>query len=451
MGKINSIKTLLKRAEVDRTVLLGVVTRSWQFVSGPITMLLIASRFSRELQGYYYTFSSLLALQVFVEMGLGQVILQFASHEWSKLSIDHKGYITGDCDSLSRLVSLGRIAFLWYLMGGIILILGLGIGGYIFFSRSPSHGISWTFQWFALCILTGPVLCFVPIWAILTGCNQVKNVYFYRLIAGIVGSIAVWISIGSGAGLWTGSIYSFVVLTWGILFILVKYRYFFSAFFILPKGPKIKWKEDLLPFQWRIAMSWLSGYFSFSLFTPVLFKFQGPIVAGQMGMTWTLVGIVGSISSTWVDSRAPQLGMLVANKNWNLLDDLILRIGRISVVACILGAGATEAFVITIQYFYHSLSLRFLPPLQIGVFLIATILMQSTTPLSSYLRAHKKEPFMGISITLGILVAITTFVGGKYWGSIGVSFGYLIVNIIVVPYCFYLFFHFRKLWHLRAE
>ena len=31
------------------------------------------------------------------------------------------------------------------------------------------------------------------------------------------------------------------------------------------------------PFQWRIAVSWIAGYFSLYLFTPVTFGVYGPI------------------------------------------------------------------------------------------------------------------------------------------------------------------------------
>jgi hypothetical protein len=448
MINIISVKALLKKVDIDRTVFIGILTRSWQFIAGPISMLLIVSRFSRELQGYYYTFGSLLALQVFVEVGIGQVILQFASHEWSKLSFDEKGYVRGDPDAFSRLASLGRIAFSWYFIGGIILVIALSIGGYVFFSHSPSHGIFWTFPWFALCVVTGATFCIVPVWSLLSGCNQIQAVYFYRLVAGFLSSLTVWIAIASGAGLWTGSIYSLVVLTWGIIFIWRKYRHFFKIFLRRTEGPIIKWKEEILPFQWRIALSWLSGYLAFSLFTPVLFKFQGPIVAGQMGMTWTLVGVVGSIAGIWIDTKTPQFGILVAQKNWVTLDKLILRAGMMSMFICIAGAGLLEVFIIGINCFFKVLSLRFLPPLQIGIFLVATILMQSTIPLSSYLRAHKKEPFMGLSIGIGVLVAISTIIGGKYYSSLGVAWGYLAVNIIIVPYAFYVFFRCRKIWHI---
>src|SRR2546425_217641 len=133
----------LKRFEVDRPVVYGLGGRIWSFLSAPVTVVLITSRFTRELQGYYYTFNSLLGLQVFVELGLNVVITQFASHEWSKLGWDPNGGLSGDPVALNRLVSLGRVAMRWFAIGATIVAVGLGGGGYLFLSQTPAHGITW--------------------------------------------------------------------------------------------------------------------------------------------------------------------------------------------------------------------------------------------------------------------------------------------------------------------
>lgn len=66
---------------MDRAVFYGFLTRIWGIAAAPVTALLIAGKFTPQIQGYYYTFTNLLSLQIFVELGLGTVIIQFASHE----------------------------------------------------------------------------------------------------------------------------------------------------------------------------------------------------------------------------------------------------------------------------------------------------------------------------------------------------------------------------------
>ena len=68
---------------VDRAVGFAVLARFWQLLTGPVTQLLIVFCFTDIQQGYYYAFMNLLAMQIFVELGLHVVIINVASHEWS--------------------------------------------------------------------------------------------------------------------------------------------------------------------------------------------------------------------------------------------------------------------------------------------------------------------------------------------------------------------------------
>ena len=449
LSRLNTIlRRLLHRAEVDRGVVLGVLTRIWSLLSSPVTMLLIASYFTPELQGYYYTFSSLLALQVFVELGLGQVIIQFASHEWSKLGFDKEGRVVGDPIALSRLVSLGQIVFRWYIAAGVISAVGLGASGYVFFSQTPHKGIYWTGPWLALCALTGMNLFLLPLWSLLEGCNQVSRVYAFRLIQGVLRSLSAWPAIVLGAGLWTPTAVTAVGLIWGVIFLRLRYWRFWLSFFSVRISARIHWRLEIWPLQWKIALSWLSGYFTFSLFTPILFHYHGPVVAGQMGMTWGLVSALSAISSTWVLTKAPRFGMLIAKKEYKTLDRLFFRVAVASFSVGCCGAIAIFGMVYLLYSFNHPLSARLLPPLPTGLFLIATVLMQISYPQSTYLRAHKREPFLVLSVVGGTLMALSTWQLGSRFAATGAAAGYLAVRALFsIPLGTVIWCRCRSLWH----
>ena len=276
------ISHLLNWTTIDRVVVFGVMTKLWGFLAGPVTMVVIASYFDPVTQGYYYTFASVLALQVFVEMGLGRVIIQFASHEWADLVLTKAGLVEGDRHSLSRLSSLMRSSFLWYFVAGCFVFLGIGIGGFFFFSQNADPAIIWILPWFVLCLFAGINLWFTPIWSVLEGCNQLRQVYFFRFTNGILGSISIWLAIALGAGLWTAAIASAVRIAWQLLYLFYRYRLFVRQLFMSAGRSTIDWLTEIWPMQWRIALSWISGYFCFSLFTPVLFHYHGAVIAGQM-------------------------------------------------------------------------------------------------------------------------------------------------------------------------
>ena len=444
-------RCLIAQAGIDRAVVFGVLSIVRGLVAGPVSIWLITSYFTPELQGYYYTFASLLALQVFVDLGLGTVIVQFASHEWAELGFDERGRIVGSAQALSRLVSLGQVALRWYAVAGVVVAVGLGAAGYVFFSQGSHTNIHWKAPWFGLCVVTGISLCLVPISSLLEGCNQVSQIYGFRLAQGILISVSTWLAIAFGAGLWTAAIAITVTLISGGLFLRRRYWAFIRQMFGPIAGPRISWRAELWPMQWKIALSWLSGYFCFSLFTPVLFQYHGPVVAGQMGMTWSLVSVLSGISSTWAVSKVPRFGVLVAKKEYAELDRLFYRLTIASSSIAFCGAVVIWAGVYVLYAFKYPLATRFLPPLPTGIFLAATVLLQAITPQAFYLRAHKQEPFLWLSIVGGLMIALSNWLLGSRFSATGMAVGYLIVVAFVsVPFATLIWHRRRVAWHSDA-
>jgi O-antigen/teichoic acid export membrane protein len=447
----NTIRQIVGRFEVDRAVFFGVLSKIWAAMAGPVTAVLIVIRFTPEYQGYYYTFNNLLALQIFVELGLGTVIIQFASHEWSKLKIDERGGIGGDKEALSRLASLANISFKWYFVGGILIAFGLGMAGYIFFLCSQTPQVNWSLPWLSLCCLTGINICFIPIWSLLEGCNQVSAVYTYRFFQGIISSVTIWIAIFWGAKLWSASLSVAAIILCAVLFLKYKYGKFIKILlFSKNSDSRIGWKKEIFPMQWRIALSWISGYFVFALFTPVIFKYYGPVVAGQFGMTWSIVGIVSAISGSWIFPKVPKFGMLIVRKRYAELDSLFIRIMKVFAVVTILSALAVWLIVYLLNILNHPFAARLLPVLPTTIFLLAQALMVFTIPFSSYLRAHKKEPLLFISLCGGLLTALATFILVRY-SIVAIGYGYLTINIVLIPFIILIWQHCRATWHVDKQ
>lgn len=446
-----SLINFFKKIELNQSVSFNISSKIWSFIAGPISALLIISYFSPELQGYYYTFSTLLALQVFIELGLGAVTQQFASHEWSNLLLGPNNEIEGDEKSLSRLISIAKISLKWFIYGGIISSFILIIGGYLFFYFSPDVGVEWELPWIFLCLATGIQIALTPIWSILEGCNQVKELYTFRFYIAILLAIVSWTSIALGAELWTGFIVSFAMITYSLFFIKKKYVNFFRIlFFRKIEGPKINWKRDMLPMQWKIATSWISGYLCFYLFTPILFKFQGPIIAGQFGITWTLIRVVGSIGGAWLGPNVPKLAILVAKRRYKELDYLFWKLYRIIFIVLLISSLLAWGVIFIVNNLDFSItkliSVRLLSPLTVAILIFAAFMQNISTPFSAYMRAHKQEPGMHLSILQGILIASSTYIMAKYFSVTGVVLGYLGANIIVFPLVVSLWYRKRRFW-----
>jgi O-antigen/teichoic acid export membrane protein len=441
---------LAKSLEIDRAVFFAIVGKIWSLSAGLVTTLLIAAFFSPDLQGYYYTFQAVLAIQAIAELGLGSVLTYYASHEWAKLALDPDGGVTGDAEALSRLVSLGRFSLKWYLIASAVLTLVLAAGGLFFFGTAGDPGFPWKAPWIVLCVVTGLNLCAVPVWALLEGCNQVSHVYRYRIVQYVASSVAAWVAIYLGAGLWVASIIGLAGLLAMTVTVGRRYGRLIGTILAQPKGPRLSWRTDIWPMQWRIAMSWVGGYFIFSLFAPVLFHYQGPVVAGQMGMTWVFVGALMPVASSWIMPKAPLFGILIAQRRYAELDRLFWRITSSVIAVTAAGALGIWILVFSLNHLHHPFAARLLPPATTAYMLVATIIVCASLPMSTYLRAHKKEPLMGLSVVSGVLTGIAVAVLGKYYSADGVAIGYLAVMATVTPFVALIWYRRRAEWHASA-
>ena len=75
------------------------------------------------------------------------------------------------------------------------------------------------------------------------------------------------------------------------------------------------WKKEIWPFQWRISLSWLSGFFTFNLINPIVFVLHGPVMAGRIGITFSLITAVLSIAGAWINSKIPAICSLIAEND----------------------------------------------------------------------------------------------------------------------------------------
>jgi len=441
-------RRLLNRAEVDRATFFALLLRSWQLVAGAVSVVLISWFFSPELQGYYYTFWSLLALQTFFELGMYLVIISAASHEWSKLQLDEHGEIAGDATAFSRLVGLGRWIAVWYGVLAVLFSVVVGVAGAVFFSLKPTDEISWFRPWIVLVVLSGGLLWTLPWNALLEGCNQVTAVNRFRVWQAIAANVTVWAAISWGAGLWAAVATAAVRLAAELFFLGWQYGRFFRPFWRKADGPGIDWRADIWPMQWRIAISGTFSYFEFFLCTPVLFYYHGPVIAGQMGMTWTLITALQGAALAWVQARAPLFGMLVAKQEYGELDRVYFRLTGISLAALAVGSMAAWGLVCGLYWSELWMAERLLPPLATAIFLLATVLYQAPRCQDFYLRAHKREPLWWLNALSSTLIGLLVWLWGARYGATGAATGYLAaVFTFILPSKTYLWSRCRREWH----
>src|SRR4051794_25717994 len=118
---------------LDRAIGFTILARFWSSAAGFLTVALIARFLSPAEQGLYYTFGSLVALQIVFELGFSVVIMQMASHERAHLAIAADYEVSGDAVAHARLASVIQKSMRWYSVAAILMALALVPAGLWFF------------------------------------------------------------------------------------------------------------------------------------------------------------------------------------------------------------------------------------------------------------------------------------------------------------------------------
>ena len=440
---------------IDKAIFFTLLGRGLQISTGLFTVFFIAKYLSPDEQGYYYTFGSIVAIQVFFELGLTGIITQFVAHEASHLQIDENYNFVGDEKYKSRLSSLLRFCVKWYLVFAAILLVVLSIVGVAFFTNYEvsNHNISWKLPWILLAVGTAFNLFISPILAFIEGLGKVKEVAQIRFVQQFLQPVVVWGGLAVGSKLFVSGADA-VVKVLVVLVIILR-----SPFARLLKNiwgyqsiEKVSYMKEIFPYQWRIALSWISGYFIFQLFNPVLFATEGAIVAGQMGMTMSALNGLQALTQSWINTKVPRLSGFIASKKYDELDSLfyktmrqMLFIGTLVLIAFIVTIFLIQLFNIT--FWGMNIGERFLPIIPLILMSWSVFTMFPINCWATYLRCHKKEPLLVNSVVIAILCCASTVGLGKLYGLYGMTIGFASLRIVSLVWIYSIFKKKKYEWH----
>ena len=180
---------------LDRAIGFTVLARFWSSAAGLVTVALIARFLSPAEQGYYYTFGSLVALQIVFELGFSFVILQLASHERAELSISTDYEISGAPIAHARLASVIQKSVRWYSVAAVLMAGTLLPVGFYFFSTHQHAGqtVSWQLPWCSAALMAALNFQLDPFLSFLEGCGYVPEVARLRFMQSVTGSLLAWV------------------------------------------------------------------------------------------------------------------------------------------------------------------------------------------------------------------------------------------------------------------
>lgn len=432
---------------MDKSIAYSSGARIVQGFTGVASVFFITTFLTGVEQGFYYTFGSILALQVFFELGLTGIMTQYVAHEASHLQLNDDCQYEGEERYKSRLASLIHFCLKWYSILAILVFVFLAIVGFIYFERygSTHSDVSWRTPWILICIGTAIKLFQSPFTSIYMGLGKVKEMCKIGFWQQVILPSATWAGLAYGFKLYVVGIgYLLSVLLWqlyvcntGLLRIVIN-------LWKVKITEAVSYMREIFPYQWRIALSWVSGYFIFQLFNPVLFATEGAVVAGQMGMTLQALNAIQSFSMSWINTKIPLYSKLIALKEYVQLDKIfgktLHEMTLVCLILCVVFSGVIWLLDITqFRLGDNLLAKRFLPYMPMILMMIPMYLQQYVYSWATYLRCHKQEPFLWNSISCGIVCCLSTFLLGKSYGLYGVTIGYCIVSILFFPWGYWIY------------
>jgi O-antigen/teichoic acid export membrane protein len=457
--KENLVTKFFKLIGVDQAILLTSSSSIISITGSLFSAFLVLKKLSTEEQGFYYTFSSLVAIQIFFELGFNNIITQFTAHEVATLNINSDGSIEGDSTKKSRLAYLFKFSLKLYFYLSILLGATLIIVGIYFFSKNNSHttNIIWKSPWILLATSVTINFMISPLFAFIQGLGMVTKVAKIRFTQQILVMTTTWLLFILNFKLYILGIANFV----GVIFLILSF-YKEKLHFLLLKlynevvTQKISYFNEIFPYQWKIALSWISGYFIFQLFNPILFATSGPIVAGQMGMTLAALNGIQSISSSWMSTKIPKFSSLVAQKKYEELDSLFSKSLYQSITITIFFLFTFLLVLLFLDRYNIKISEkkitdRFISYLPLILMCLSLLINQIVGAWGTYLRSHKKEPYLYTSLFGAIFVSLSTFFLGKKYGLFGLTFGYFSVTVVFFPITYFIYLKCKQIWHTNIN
>lgn len=449
--QIKTPQTILRHwLGIDRAVAYTALARTWASISGLVTVVLIAHLLSPAEQGYYYTFASLIALQMVFELGFSQVVMQISSHECAHLTIDPSGSISGDEAAHARLASTLQLVLRWYSVGAFVFVLVLIPAGFYFFSAHQHLGppVPWRAPWICAAIAAGFGFFLDPIFAFSEGCGFVAEVAHMRFKRAIAAGFFGWAALATHHGLYAPAMVILGQVMVGSIWLSRRRGWLLGLATFKTGTCRVSWKGEIWPFQWRIAVSWISGYFVYQSFNPFLFAFKGPAAAGRMGMSLSIANSLMFFAMAWVSTKAAPFGMLIARKRYSELDGVFFKTVLQSTGVAIVGAAMLWSGAAYLNWTHNPYAHKMLDPLAFAFLLAAAIVNHLFASMGTYLRAHKQEVLFQLSLAIAIAVLFSNYVSARTVGALGMVIGYLVIlSLLGLGVGSLRFIKYRALWH----
>lgn len=388
-----------------------------------VILLVVPVAFSIDDQGYYFLFASIIAMQYILELGSTQVfaikisaLTKASRHEAS----DSTQNIFKTDKMMQRQKSLRLIIDLAALLFTIISLLFFVLSTIVaFFLIDPvnikSGGsllLTWVIYAFfaALSIKFNSFLMIAESLGFMAKSSKIRALTYLLSCIGFVFFAIL-----------TNSLYSVIALpliSCASVLMFLKSNTQLSSIFNRKRSDRKMllfswWKKYIYPVQWRMAVSWICGYASFSLVNLFIFKSLGSESLAIYGFSASLFTGISQLAISPVMAILPNLSSLYAESKFNARFSIFK---KSLLQAILIYTSSSLLLFITIIMFISRTSILEGRILNINNLLILAFSYLMYLVLSSvglYLRTMGTEPLLRVSLITASLTSILCYIGAN--------------------------------------
>ena len=168
-------------------------------------------------------------------------------------------------------------------------------------------------------------------------------------------------------------------------------------------------------------------------------------------MSIQIINALNAFAMVWISTKAPVYGQLIVTNQRAQFDALFFRGLIQSFLFLLLGVivvWLSFAYMIQIQSYYV---IRILPLPLFTVLCLVCLANHVIFAEASYLRAHKEEPFMVLSLLSGLVTTTLAIIFVPRLGLVGAVYSYAATTLLIgLVGGTLIFFHKRKNWVLNG-
>jgi hypothetical protein len=402
---------LASKVGLDQNVVSGLMARIIPMSIGPISSIITVWTLTKEKQGLFYLFGSLVALRSLFELGAGTSVMQIAAHARQEAELAKESPLEP-----AFVVTVNR----W--MGRIALIFGTAVaaGGSIFLTIQGHGDASTLTAWLAFLAISVFQFSSEGRWALLEGSNRMAEANRLRLRNSLIQYGAQWALLFSGAGLFAFVGASVAAFASQEFVFHRRYGWLYAKPSAQDPARLSHFRGELVTLIKRASLTYLTGYFVFQIQQPICFHLLGTEGSVRLGFTQTIGGTLVSLSSLWVAMNFPRIAHSVAD---NRIDEgwtLFRSRSRQTLVLAILGAlGAWTVTLLLAQV--PRFAERLMDPVSTLILYSGLATQAVGLSMTYWPRAFKVEPFVRIAYVQMIATPILLWTCASFLGLRGIA------------------------------